>query len=376
MAMAGVVADALGPDVRDEFQMVPEVERVIAPGALDEAATALRASSANGLSVLVWGGGTHQGIGYPVAADVVLVTTRLDRIVDWQPDDLTVVVEAGIRVADLESALAERGQSAVLPELPGDATVGGVIATGMSGWRRLRYGPTRDRMLEVVLVTGDGRVVTGGGRVVKNVTGYDIPRLATGSLGAVGLIGKVCLKLWPLPSHSGTIPVDDAAAARRTAYRPLAVIETEIGSNVYLAGTEAEVVGQAADLGSTPVPGLRWPEPLDGAWALSMRVPAAIVGDAVAKLRRVLPACRFQAAHGVGEVRIGVDTASVNEVAELRTWAEDRAGAVTVDRRPHGTDVDIDSWGAPPPALQIQRRIKAAFDPAGALNPGRSAGRL
>lgn len=376
MSLAGTVADALGPDVRDEHPPVPDAERVIAPASLDQAAQALRAASDNGLQVLLWGGGTHQGVGYSVTADVVLITTNLNRVVDWQPEDLTIVVESGLRVADLEAMLAERGQSAVLPELPGEATVGGVVATGVSGWRRLRYGPTRDRMLEVVLVTGDGRIVTGGGRVVKNVTGYDLPRLVAGSLGAIGLIGTACLKLWPVPLHAGTIPVPDGAVARRTAYRPLAVIETETETNVYVAGTAAEVAGQAADLGSVADPELKWPDPLDSAWLLSLRVPAASLAEAIAKLRTVMPSCRYQAAHGVGEVRIGADEAPVDEVAELRAWAEERTGVVTIDRRPHDTSIDIDPWGAEPHAMDIQRRVKSAFDPAGVLNPGRSAGRL
>ena len=147
-------------------------------------------------------------------------------------------------------------------------------------------------MLEVVLVTGDGRIVTAGGRVVKNVTGYDIPRLVTGSLGSLGLIGTVCLKLWPVSVHAGTIPVADAVVAREAAYRPLAVIETEDGAHVFVAGTAEEVAGQAADLGSSHArPGLRWPEPLSTPWLLSVRVPAASIGDAVARLRHLLRRC-------------------------------------------------------------------------------------
>ncbi|NIV25710.1 MAG: FAD-binding protein, partial [Gemmatimonadetes bacterium] len=107
----------------------------------------------------------------------------------------------------------ERGQTAVLPETPGSGTVGGAIASGASAWRRLRYGPIRDRVLETVMATGDGRVVKAGGRLVKNVTGFDIPRLATGSYGSLGVIGQVCLKLWPTGTRFAGVPADDAAAA-------------------------------------------------------------------------------------------------------------------------------------------------------------------
>lgn len=374
MALAAAVAEALGADVRDEHPDVPAADRVIAPASLDAAATALRAASEHGLRVLVWGGGTHQGIGHPVDADVVMVTTRLDGLIDWQPEDLTIVVGAGMRISALQELLAERAQSAVLPERPGAATVGGVVATASSAWRRLRYGPTRDRMLEVVLVTGDGRIVTGGGRVVKNVTGYDLPRLATGSLGSLGLIGSVCLKLWPVPAHSGTISVGDAAVARATAYRPLAIIETETDASVFVAGTAEEVEGQAADLGGAARPGLHWPDPLATQWVLSLRVLAAHTADAVGEIRRLGDAVRFQAAHGVGEVMVGTDELDVARASHLRRWAEDRHGAVVVLRRPDGDESGFDPWGTPPATVDLQRRIKAAFDPAGVVNPGRLPG--
>ncbi len=368
------IGKALGPDVRDEFPGLPEAQWVVAPDDLATTAQILRAASSHGLRVLVWGGGTHQGIGHPVAADVVVVTCRLDRVVDWQPEDLTIVVEAGMPVSRLDELLAERGQSAVLPEHPGEATVGGVVAAGASAWRRLRYGPTRDRLLEVVLVTGDGRVVTGGGRVVKNVTGYDVPRLATGSLGSLGVIGQVCLKLWPVASHAGTIPVEDAAAARHIAYRPLAVIETERGAHVYVAGTAEEVAGQAADLGSAAEPGLAWPAPLDDPWRLSLRVPAARFSDAVTEVRTRLDDVRLHAAHGVGEAKIGLGDLDRDAVLGLRAWAEDAGGALVVEAAAEAEV--LDPWGAPPASVDLQRRVKDAFDPAGVVNRGRLPGRI
>ena len=154
---------------------MPGAAFVVAPPSVEQAATVLAAASRGGLVVRPWGSGSHQGFGYPVDPDIILSTGNLQAVVDWQHEDLTVVVEAGMRVAALEDLLAERGQTAVLPESPGDATVGGVLAAGLSGWRRLRYGPTRDRALEVVVATGDGRVVRGGAQVVKSVTGW-LPR--------------------------------------------------------------------------------------------------------------------------------------------------------------------------------------------------------
>jgi glycolate oxidase FAD binding subunit len=350
----------------DPIPGAPPVELTVAPADVDEAASILRFASNVGLRVLFWGGGTHQDIGNDSVPDVVMTTRRLNRIVDWQAEDLTVVVEAGVALSDLEAQLQQRGQTAVLPETPAGATVGGVVAAGLSGWRRLRYGPTRDRVLEVVLATGDGRIVRGGGPLVKNVTGYDLPRLATGSLGSLGLIARLCLKLWPLAVDRGMVDVADPELALRTAYRPLAVIETDEGSVVYLAGTSAELQAQAKRLGGRLIPGHRWPEPLAGSWEFILRVPAGVIGRFVDRIRA--HGWSFQAAHGVGEVRLVVDSGADERLAELRKEAELLGGAL-VTLRSSG-DGAMDPWGAQPGSVDLQRRVKAAFDPAGIANPG------
>ena len=350
----------------DPVPGAPPVDLTVAPSQVEDAAAILRFASTVGLRVLFWGGGTHQGIGNAVAPDVVMTTHGLDRIVDWQAEDLTIVVEAGVTVSALEAQLQQRGQTAVLPETPAGATVGGVVAAGLSGWRRLRYGPTRDRVLEVVLATGDGRAVTGGGRLVKNVTGYDLPRLATGSLGSLGLIARLCLKLWPLAAHQGMVHVSDPEAALRTAYRPLAVIETNEGSIVYLAGTLAELEAQAERLGGRLASGHRWPEPLAGPWEFVLRVPAGATGRFVDEIRR--NGWAFQAAHGVGEVRLVVDSGDDERLAGLREEAETLGGTLVVFNSPaRGV---VDPWGAAPGSADLQRRVKAAFDPVGIANPG------
>src|SRR5690606_9106622 len=200
--------------------------------------------------------------GYPVEPDLVISTASLTGIEDWEPDDLTVVVRAGTPVEELESRLAVGGQTAVLPEMAGAATVGGVVATASSSYRRLRYGPTRDRVLEVRAVTGDGRIVKGGGRVVKNVSGFDLPRLFTGSFGSLGVITSVCLKLWPLTEASATVAVD-APSAAAAVHRPLAVLETPRAVTVLLAGTGPEVDDQVSRFGGAATPGLSYPDMID-----------------------------------------------------------------------------------------------------------------
>lgn len=371
MTVAAPALDDLEPAPDDLAAGLPDAEHVFAPTSLEEAARILAAASAREAAVLVWGGGTHQGIGYPVDADVVVSTARLDRLVAWEPDDLTLVVEAGVPVADVEARLAEAGQTAGLPETPGDATVGGVVAAGISGYRRARYGPTRDRMLEVTLLTGDGRQVRGGGRVVKNVTGYDLPRLATGSLGSLGLIGEVCLKLWPLPEARATVAVSDPAAAWRALHQPLAVLETRRGAWAFLQGVPADVEAQAERVGELVSDRLDWPDPPAGEVTVSLRVPPSRTAAAVG---RVPPRWELVAQHGVGEVTAALPEDDVGLVDDLRGWAEAAGGSLVVTHLPERLQGAVDPWGSPPPALDLQRRLVSAFDPFRILNPGRLPG--
>ena len=344
----------------------------VAPDSPAAAAEVLSAAAAAGLTVGFWGGGTHQSIGNPVAADVAVTSRRLDRILDWQPEDLTVVVQPGVAVADLEATLAERRQTAVLPEQPGNATVGGVVACGLSGYRRLRFGPTRARVLEVELATGYGAVVRGGGRVVKNVTGYDVPRLATGSFGALGFIGSLCLKLWPLEAAMAT--VTGVGPEWRDVFRPLALLETDGLMTVFLSGTPEQVDAQVAALDGVAEAGLHWPAPLEAPVRLSLRVPPSQVGAAITQIAD-WEETSYRAAHRVGEIEIGT-AAAAERLHGLRSWAEAHRGALVVVDAPDELLAGLDPWGSPPPSLEIQRRVKAAFDPNGICNPGRLPGGL
>lgn len=336
----------------------------VAPVDEQELSALLSHASEAGLRVGIWGGGTQRDIGYRVDTDLTVSTAALRGIIDWEPDDLTVVVGAGTPVAELEAELAGKGQSAVLPEHPGGATVGGIVATATSAYRRLRYGPIRDRMLEVNAVTGDGRRIKGGGRVVKNVTGYDLPRLFTGALGSLGVITSVCFKLWPRTEASATVHIHDPERVTLV-YRPLAVLETGTGLRVLLEGTRREVEDQIGRLGGESETGLHYPEPLPQPAVWSVRVRPSLLTEAIDRL----PAgCEFVAQHQVGEVSFGVDHEF--DPAGIRAWAE-RSGGRVVRLRGSG---EFDPWGSPPPDLDLQRRVVAAFDPHRVLEPGRLPG--
>ena len=339
------------------------------PESIDEASALLAGLNDDRTRVRIRGGGTHLGIGHPFEPDLIISTAHLDRIVAWEPDDLTVVVEAGVTVEELEGTLAEKGQTALLHERSGAGTVGGALATATSGWRRYRYGPLRDRVLETTLVSSDGRVVTAGGRLVKNVTGYDIPRLATGSLGSLGLIARACLKLWPLPAASATVRVESAEEALARSFRPLAVLETAEETAVYLGGTPEEVEGQTAALGSTPVDGLGWPDTPTGQVRFSVRVPPSSLRSIVRRIR-LREDRRYVAQFGVGEVSVGTDSISTEELRSLRSEAEAAGGSLVILNAPDDLRRNFDPWGTPPASLPIQRRLVSLFDPGRVINPG------
>ena len=150
--------------------------------------------------------------------DVVLSTARLDRVLEHEPGDLTCIAEAGLRLSELQAALAPHGQMLAL-DPPGDPTLGACLAGDLSGPRRHRYGAMRDLVIGVTVVLADGTIASSGGKVVKNVAGYDLSKLFSGSRGRLGLIARVALRLHPRPAAEATVVVD--ADAPREAWREL-----------------------------------------------------------------------------------------------------------------------------------------------------------
>ncbi|MCW3061782.1 MAG: putative FAD-linked oxidoreductase [Capsulimonas sp.] len=160
-----------------------------------------------GAAIVPWGGGTRQHLGYaPERYDLALSTQNLNRVVDYQPADMTVTVEAGITVAALQTLLGEQGQFLPLDVAqPKLRTVGGIIAVRADSLRRLQYGSVRDSLIGVSVIDARAELIKGGGRVVKNVSGYDLPKMYCGSLGTLGLIVEASFKVSPLPQTSATV---------------------------------------------------------------------------------------------------------------------------------------------------------------------------
>src|SRR5205814_967754 len=182
-------------------------EAAVLPGSVDEVAAVITQAAEAGVPVVPWGGGSAIGVGAPPArAGLVLVLTRLDALVEHEPGDLTATAQAGITIAALQAALRARGQWLSLdPSDAARATLGGVLAANASGPRRHLYGTARDLLIGVTVVTADGAVIHGGGKVVKNVAGYDLPKLFVGSFGTLGVIAEATFKLAPLPAFTRTL---------------------------------------------------------------------------------------------------------------------------------------------------------------------------
>jgi len=341
-----------------------------APSSVEELAATLRAASAERRTLRPVGGGTRSRRGAPVPGAEALNLAGLDGPIDHSPADLTVTVSAATPVERLAHVLAQSGQMWPQADARPASTVGGVLAAAANARSRLRYGNVRDSLLEVVLATGDGRVIKGGARTVKAVSGYDMPRLLVGSMGTLGVVVQATLKLWPVPEARAWFAMEDTAdeclgrAERVLAetYRPAAVLVSPGRLSVELAGTAADVAAPAGLSLATPPA-----EPV-ARGLVEMGVPPRRTADLVRALERA--GYDHLAEMGVGRVTVGVTTA--DDVRTVRGLAAAGGGHAWVADGPDDLRADPDlAWGPPPPGIAIMRRMKSVFDPAGILNAGR-----
>jgi glycolate dehydrogenase FAD-binding subunit len=347
---------------------------LIEPGSKEDVREALRAASERGTRVSIAGGRTHADKGNPCEVETELSTSGLDRVIAYDPAEMLAVVQAGLRIGDLRRILAEGGQEWAA-DAPDDATVGGTIATAPSSPRRLRMGPLRDTVVEMELVTGDGRFVRSGARTVKSVAGYDVHRLATGSLGTLGAIVQAAVKVRPLPKARRVVRTTEGgllAARRMLAAVPLpsAVVATPEGVEVALEGWPEEIDeqtaairGRAGELELLDREGVRGSETVAGTTVVEVAVPPS-------KLDTVLDGePDWRALMGVGIAWVGLPDPG-DRLTALRGRVAEAGGIAPVIRGPGGLG------DGPVPAIDVHRRLKAAFDPAGILAPGRFWGGL
>jgi glycolate dehydrogenase FAD-binding subunit len=401
---------------------------VASPASTQEAAGLLRAAAAAGLAVVPRGAGTGFGWGSPPSrCDLVVDLRAMNQVIEHASGDLVVRVQAGTTIGQLAAALGTAGQELAL-DVPPEATVGGVVATGTTGPRRLRYGAPRDLLLGLTVVRADGVIARSGGKVVKNVAGYDIGKLFAGSHGTLGLITEATFRLHPRPAavawvtaEFGVAERDGASSAGASVASASAAVASAAGSalvpsaveldwpggspqaprplrvGVLLEGTEsgvAERAGRMSDLltaaGGGPVSvsdraPVRWGSLPDGAvvvrasfWVSALEpVLAALL--AAGESAGVRPAVTGPA--GAGALYVCLDPDSPDSaVASFVTSLRERIAGLSGPAGPRGS---VAVLAGPPPALAaagayrdvpgaaLMRAVRDQFDPEHRMFPGR-----
>ncbi|MBN3898795.1 MAG: FAD-binding oxidoreductase [Nostoc sp. NOS(2021)] len=352
-------------------------------------------------SKLSWGG-LAKGV------DVVISTERINQLIEHAVGDFTVTVEAGMKFSDLQALLAKSRQFlAIDPTAPESATIGGIVATGDTGSLRQRYGSVRDQLLGITFMRADGQIAKAGGRVVKNVAGYDLMKLFTGSYGTLGVISQVTFRLYPLPEASGTVVLTGSAEAvsqaadilRGSALTPVQadLLSTKLVSSLGLGQglgliARFQSISESVKEQSNRVLEVGQKLGLDGAIFAD--------GDEVSLWQRLQERIHTTATESVITCKIGVlPTAAVeiltqvelglihissglgllqledkNQVLKIRDRTQAHKGFLTILEAPMAVKEEIDVWGYTGNALPLMRGIKEQFDSKNILSPGRFVG--
>jgi glycolate oxidase FAD binding subunit len=383
---------------------------VAEPGSVEETSELLRFAADEGLAVSPRGGGTKASLGNPPRGlDLILSTARMNEVIEHVPGDQVVRVQAGIELQDLQHRLAGSDQMLGIdpPEKDAGATIGGIVAANSSGPRRHRYGTIRDLIIGITVVLSDGTVAKAGSKVVKNVAGYDLSKLFTGSLGTLGVIAECNFRLHPRPEAARTVAAElestqaagEATQAILHAQLVPSAVELYWGEDerlltLLIEGIPPGVEAQS-DTASYLLRGFGEVRTLTAEEANSLGPPGA--GDEVAikisappaeltgVLDSVLGACsrRGVAPRVTGHAGIGVtylalsgadEEAYAQIVDELREIWSRRGGSVVVREASPSFKERVEAWGPLGSRLELTRRVKQKFDPRGIMNPGRFAG--
>lgn len=377
-----------------------EPDEVVKPTTVEEVAACVARASRAGKAVIPWGGGTAQDYGYaPRRADIVLNLSDLNQIIAHEPGDLTITVQAGATLSQIQQTLAVHRQ--FLPLDPPDrahATVGGILATNAWGPLRLGYGTARDWLIGLTVVDAQGRLIKGGGKVVKNVTGYDLPKLYVGALGTLGVTVEATFKVAPQPEAfavwNGELKLGENAAVFTSRLQnellPVSsVLFDKSGLHVAFAGPEETIesslavvqqIASECGIGSGPVTrDTNIAEPLAVADLEGMLFQVGFSGcasDAYGQHEALstMGFDRLVTFLGVGYTEAAADDDAV--VAKAITWAKERQTRVTLVKAPLAVRQNGEVWWPLPPGFALMRRTKEALDPDNTLNPGRFVGRL
>lgn len=405
------------PSARDGYSVDGQTPGLICfPADPDQVSAALALCTEAEACVIPWGGGTAMRLGNIARrVDVVIGLERMDRLLEHDDANLTATVEAGMKLDTLQNILGQRGQFLPLdPPQPTQATIGGVAAANSNGPRRTLYGGVRDLVLGMKMVLASGERIKAGGKVVKNVAGYDLCKLFVGSLGTLGIITEVTFKMAPLPEAAATVaiwgPMDrllefvrelsrsallPAAAAilNANAARMVGLVTQDPAVVVWAEGFK-EAVGRhlrdlqgmaqklnlACESRQDQAHGLLWEQVRDfpsaaGKLLYRVAVPLASVAGVITTIDGWSAAQRaHMIAHaGSGTVWFALDPdpSSLDWFPRLTALAQEHRGHAVIAAAPPELKRGVEVWGPPPPSLALMRRIKSEFDPHGIVNPGR-----
>jgi glycolate oxidase FAD binding subunit len=410
VSLLGVDAVRLGTPADAVEGVVPRV--IVEPASAESVSRLLEWAFREGLCVMVRGSGTKLGWGAPPRQiDILMSTTRLNAVVAHRHGDLTATIQTGATLGDVNRALAQHGQWIPLdPPSAERATIGGLVATNDSGPRRHRYGAPRDLIIGVEFARADGRLAKGGGIVVKNVAGYDLPRLLTGSFGSLGVIITATFKLYPLTAASRTLVVEPSSAAElgelavkmsashltptalEFATHPLRLImrfesiEASVAQQSETASTLFAESGYEARTLSGSAEEQFWQNHTrladdDRGALLKVSVLPTELAETLTLIERLAGKRGYVAA---GRAGAGVFLLRITEEVQLQKRVIDglrdaqqigRGSAVVIKCSPDlRTHVDI--WGPIGDGFSLMKAVKQQFDPAGILSPGRGPGGL
>ncbi|MCE2402266.1 FAD-binding oxidoreductase [Candidatus Poribacteria bacterium] len=398
--------------------IVPEV--VVLPASVQEMQNVLQFASAHDYTVMPAGAGTKLGVGnLPPKTDIVLATTHLNSVVEYEPADLTVTVEAGIRLADLQTDLAKHRQFFPLnPPYGNRCTIGGIVATNASGPLRLQYGTARNLVLGMHVVHANGTVVKSGGKVVKNVAGYDLNKLYIGAFGTLGIITEVTLKLAPLPARQAIVAaqfqnVQDAVNTglcivssqtlptfvnlctnlcidQFSDRKPTLIVGFGGDSDTvtWQLNSAQSLVEQNGALGVQIIEGESQESISHFIQEFSTVDKATDTATVKVNLKRtdiaefaeialeVTDKMMALLGNGVLYLKITSDSDTdlqelANTLTELRQNAVDAGGNLIIEAAPPELKRQIDVWGSIGSTLNLMKQVKAKFDGGSVLNPGR-----
>ena len=388
-----------------------EPDFVVEPGSVEEISDVMKLAASEGLAVAPRGSGTKTHIGDPPRRlDLIISLARMNEVLEHTPGDQIVRVEAGVKLEDLQGYISSSDQMLAIDPPEMGATIGGIVAANSSGPRRYRYGTIRDLIIGITVVLHDGTVAKAGGKVVKNVAGYDLSKLFTGSLGTLGIIATANFRLHPRPVAASTVGVEVAgpqqaqAAAQAIVHSQIEATAVELhygGDEKRLkvllesipGGIDAKtetaffLLKQFGEVRTLPDqesdnPGHPRPEVADEV-VLKIGAPPVDLAAVLESLlgaaeRKGLAHPRITGHAGTGVTLVGFsgenEAGAAGFVEEMREIWVRRGGSVTLQRAPLTLKQRVSTWDNGGDYLGLVRRVKEKFDPRGAMNPGRFLG--